>query len=509
MKRIPFLAVIISFLLSACAGGRFQWTEGSIVLAGKIDNLDKHPEITSLNLESYHVTDFNFLSNNQIPINSDGTFHFRMDIIQPQAMFISPGAVYNLFVSPGDSLYIHINAEILDDSLGRLRVERYVQVDGGEKGPDIVNMNKFIREFYKLYNKRSIKGSAKDKSPEEFTRYLNVLTDSCREYLVRFSAENKPSERFTSWANDHIKYSRLEDLMRYRTYHSSLKGIPRDSVKIPDTYYDFLEEVDPADFSILSVPHVQFLHEYLLYSMQVPKADMLRAREYFNNKELTNGIRARAGMIRKNTTGTTRDLFLARFLQGLISEKDLAVFDSVYSPGMIRDPYLDACVQKNRNGIHEVLEQKEMLPGINLHPALSAAPEDILDTLAARYKGKVIYAGLWTPWNGNCITEMHASRALYKQMEGKDIVFVYLGGQCREDAWKGSVNSNWVAGEHYLLQDKQFRDFAKHHQIDGIPHYFLLSREGKLINQNAPHPGQKEEINKAISELPGENSELK
>ncbi|MFN8206854.1 MAG: TlpA disulfide reductase family protein [Bacteroidales bacterium] len=509
MKRIPFLVVIVSFLLSACSGGRFQWTEGTLILAGKIDNLDKHPEITSLALETYQLTDFNFLSNQQIPVNSDGTFHYKLNILQPQAMFISPGVAYNLLVSPGDSLFIHINAEILDDSLGRYRVDSYVQVDDPANSQDIGNMNRFISEFYRTYNKRSIKGFAKDKSPVEFAHYLDVLSDSCSALLARFTAANHPSERFTSWAADHLRYSRLEDLMRYRTYKSSLNGIPRDSVKIPDSYYDFLQKVDPADFHILSVPHLQFLHEYLLYCMQVPKTDMQRTRELFNNKEFTEGIRARTEMIRKNTTGTTGDLFLARFLQGLISEKDLAIFDSVYTPGMIRDPYLDARVQKNRDGLHGVLEKKEMLPGINLHTTFSATPDVIFDSLASRYSGKLIYVGLWAPWDGRCIAEMQASRALSKQMAGKDIVFVYLGGQCREDAWKGSVNSNWVAGEHYLLRDKQFGDFVKKYQVEGIPHYFLLGKDGKMINQHAPAPSQREEITKAINELLGENPETK
>lgn len=87
-----------------------------------------------------------------------------------------------------------------------------------------------------------------------------------------------------------------------------------------------------------------------------------------------------------------------------------------------------------------------------------AAPDSLLlDSIVARYRGKVVVVDFWGTWCGNCIMNHKVMAPVRKEMEGKDVAFVYLcDGKSSPDG-KWSYMAADVDGEHYKLSDSQWK----------------------------------------------------
>lgn len=131
----------------------------------------------------------------------------------------------------------------------------------------------------------------------------------------------------------------------------------------------------------------------------------------------------------------------------------------------------------------------------------SSLTEDLIQTIAEAYKDKVVYVDFWAPWCGPCLTEMPYSAELQKEMEGEDVVFLLLGVQCTEESWKATIANRKLKGEHKLLTNDQFNILASKLGINGIPHYTLIDKNGKIIQKSATRPSNKEKLRKEIKDL--------
>ncbi len=105
-------------------------------------------------------------------------------------------------------------------------------------------------------------------------------------------------------------------------------------------------------------------------------------------------------------------------------------------------------------------------------------------------KGKILYVEVWATWCGPCIKEMPALTQLIKYFKGKDIEFVSISIDSKNDyeKWKKMVPEKNVGGTQ-LFADKGLKsDFMKAFSVGLIPRSILLDEEGKIITHKAPRP---------------------
>ena len=105
-------------------------------------------------------------------------------------------------------------------------------------------------------------------------------------------------------------------------------------------------------------------------------------------------------------------------------------------------------------------------------------------------KGKLVYIEIWATWCGPCIKEMPALTQLIKDFKGKNIEFVSISIDSKNDyeKWKKMVPEKNVGGTQ-LLADKGLKsDFMKAFSVGLIPRSILLNEEGEIITPKAPRP---------------------
>lgn len=124
-----------------------------------------------------------------------------------------------------------------------------------------------------------------------------------------------------------------------------------------------------------------------------------------------------------------------------------------------------------------------------------------LEDLTAQYKGEVLYFDLWATTCKPCIQEfqMRHARPLKQFIKGKPVRIIYLSVD-RDDAhtrWMNAVKRYKLNGLNVHVPDSKaqaIRDLLGNgsHPLFAIPRYFIVDKEGNLVNKEAPRPSQGE-----------------
>jgi thiol-disulfide isomerase/thioredoxin len=181
-------------------------------------------------------------------------------------------------------------------------------------------------------------------------------------------------------------------------------------------------------------------------------------------------------------SGSTKDVYLSRFMAWLIKTPD-----SLYQPlfnkynRLVHNKALKQLVINRRNDYVSPLTSSAFNADNNKQGSLI----DIFK----RYKGKVIYVDFWASWCIPCRVEMPNSEALRNRLRGKPVVFVYFGYKDKETAWLKARKQLGIEGEHYLLTKSMIQEADSLFGINGIPHYAIIDKEGKLLSRSADRPG--------------------
>ncbi len=108
------------------------------------------------------------------------------------------------------------------------------------------------------------------------------------------------------------------------------------------------------------------------------------------------------------------------------------------------------------------------------------------------YKGKVVVIDVWATWCGGCIKKLPKFlkiKEMYK--DNKEIVFLTISID-RFSArlkWKYSLPKYKLMGTTNLIAYADRGTFSQDYNITGIPRYFVIDREGKIVNVYCPTPG--------------------
>lgn len=113
-------------------------------------------------------------------------------------------------------------------------------------------------------------------------------------------------------------------------------------------------------------------------------------------------------------------------------------------------------------------------------------------------KGKVVYVDYWHTGCSPCLEEFeHMPNLKEKFQTSGDLVFLYLGKDRsvpgEKFRWRKMIEKKNLLGHHYFMTNDKFHrlwDETVHDTTiwKAFPHYLIVARDGKIINNNAPRP---------------------
>ncbi|MES2809253.1 MAG: TlpA disulfide reductase family protein [Bacteroidota bacterium] len=105
------------------------------------------------------------------------------------------------------------------------------------------------------------------------------------------------------------------------------------------------------------------------------------------------------------------------------------------------------------------------------------------------FKDKVVYIDFWGVYCGPCIGAIKQSvPALHQKYKGKDVVFINICIDTDENNWKVNLKKLNLDGVNLIAQGGTLHPVSKAYNIDGIPHYYLIDKEGKIADNKAADP---------------------
>lgn len=123
--------------------------------------------------------------------------------------------------------------------------------------------------------------------------------------------------------------------------------------------------------------------------------------------------------------------------------------------------------------------------------------KELFAKLTTPYKGKIIYLDVWGTWCGPCKREMKHVGNIKKEMQGKEVVFIYLANSSPETSWKNVIKEMHLTGKqvaHYNFPAAQQSLLEKYLNVRHYPTFIIIDREGKIIEEETklrPSSGQK------------------
>lgn len=117
------------------------------------------------------------------------------------------------------------------------------------------------------------------------------------------------------------------------------------------------------------------------------------------------------------------------------------------------------------------------------------APENILNTILDKYKGKVVLVDMWQTWCGPCRMGHKKMVPVKEELKDKNIAFVYLSSPSSPlDKWQQMVME--IPGNHYYLTNEQFSYIQKKlFESNGVPTYAIYDTAGNRTYKMIGFPG--------------------
>jgi len=116
------------------------------------------------------------------------------------------------------------------------------------------------------------------------------------------------------------------------------------------------------------------------------------------------------------------------------------------------------------------------------------APENILQTILDKYKGKAVLIDMWATWCGPCRAGHKTMAPLKEELKGRNIKFVYITPPSSPPTtWLEMIKD--IDGDHYYLTEEQNHYILNHFESEGIPTYAIYDAKGHQTYKSIGFPG--------------------
>src|SRR6187401_513790 len=272
-------------------------------------------------------------------------------------------------------------------------------------------------------------------------------------------------------------------------------GSPKNFNDVPDFYQRFIQVNKFSDASLLNIGEARsYMNLYAKLVIASLPAD--QRKELTQNEKL--GLKINA---------ISNDTLKSYFFKDQMSEievNNLTEFRATFEP--YKKYTKPASVKK------EYLKIYDQFSSDTAYVGKSAYNFTLPDTTGRMismkdFKGKVVFIDVWATWCGPCREQFPFLKVVEEEYkDNNDIVFLGITIDRARDRQKWI---NMIKKENLpplQLFDDMGKIFARKYEINAIPRFLLVSKDGKWIEVRCPRPEAKEDLkkylDKALQEKP-------
>lgn len=450
----------------------------SVKIAGKTQGLSAF--VTKSNSINYRR---DTLAGSQI--NASGNASLLISLTKPTFAEIRIGnKKTDLYLSPGDDLRLEADltnpnftftgkgaeannylwqSAVIQEKRFRYKNQYINELSTNEFIVRLDTMAKALKAFHSLYV-----------SKHPLSKHVSTLLKANNELLLLAFAQNYANAYFGSFATKDKMPPRLKQLTNTLFFDTTLlySGLINYTGML-DYYYwqkfynPFFKQTDTPQ-KIDSIRHI------------IPQAAQANIQKSMLSPPF------KAFFLAKNINEALETLGIIPATENLLNDFKIHYSTSPYLPVLQRS----------------YAKWLSIEPGTTA-PDFTGETPDGKQVSLSNLKGKVVYIDIWATWCGPCRAEFLWAKELKKRFEGNnEVVFLYASVDDDSNAWRKFLETaKSPEGIHLRLSPAEERKITEKYQCGGgVPKYFLIDQQGKIVSTLAPRPssGRAEQAIRAL-----------
>ena len=475
MKATYFwLGLNIATALPASSAQAQAKPQAAALLTGRI----LHPTAPTVRLD--YLTDWLTLEpTGHLTAQLSPTGEFRLSVPAEalgEARLVHGSESTALYLTRGDAVRLTLDTERFDES---------VRYTGRGAAANNYLAGRFLRfEDESRYESLPAMHAATS-TPEQMRSYTDAYRQRQLAFLDSFARRQPLPPTFRAHARRAIDYGWANDLQWYPAVQKLNRQARNEAEAppLPANFYSFRQQLRlPNDSALTNAQYRDYVSSFV------------------NELDLTDSLQAGsqpfASVERRLGRSRSAEFAVAGLLYNKLEINSLAAVGELL-PALgqyVRD---SALVRTVRDRYRRLLP---LQPG---QPAPDFTLRDEAGQLVSLhdFRGQVVYLDFWASWCGPCIAEAPATARLRQQFAGRDVIFLAVSIDQQPDAWRKALDRFKLRGPNarHLIDPQHFEAGSlKAYEVRGVPTYWLIGREGQIIQGNAPRPSDEATVTAAL-----------
>lgn len=187
--------------------------------------------------------------------------------------------------------------------------------------------------------------------------------------------------------------------------------------------------------------------------------------------------------------GLVTDIVLSQRLSGMMTSslEPLNTYEIQLVNQRIITPEIRKCILAGSKELEKKITalkaENQAKTGYVVHEAPKEKADALFASIIGQHKGKLLFIDYWATWCSPCKEGILRMKPLKEEYAGKDIEFVYITGPSSPEKTYNLMVPD-IRGQHYRVDKDGWNYLCSRFKIDGIPHYMLVDKAGKIISED-------------------------
>jgi peroxiredoxin len=325
-----------------------------------------------------------------------------------------------------------------------------------------------------LYKKAILANTTMDLN--SFKHAIDSITNIELNFLKEYRSINELPGWFTDFESSELKYIgygiKLKKPLMMRYFDDTTTQVPED-------YYSFLDDLPLENRNaILSIYYLLVLRDYFL---AIWEPDHLKTLPVSDS--IPNTTSYFIEYSRSKFDPYISDILLARDLDGNIGRNQVTADQYNSMIKAINDTSIRNYLEWRYENM-EILKKGDIAPNFYLK-------NDNNEYLSLRnYRDSVVYVSFWMTGCKPCIKEFPEENRLVDVFKNVNVKIISICMESGEENWRYLIDKYQLKTVNLYATGNWEKMLKENYDINGFPHYVLIDRENKIVENKCVRPSQ-------------------